>query len=197
MPRLGFSFERLTASFSLSTVAGPVAMAVYLRPLSLSEQQVVDAIELGAEQQCFAGGSLDDIFRALNGSAHPAALHPFGVVAEANVVGFFVLREGPARPDWALQNTITLHSFRISRPFQGRGFGAAALRLAGQWIKAERPAISHLMLTVNADNPDASALYLRCGFHPTGSILQGRIGRERIMICAIDRLGEPLNRAGA
>lgn len=172
-------------------------MAVYLRPLTFWEQHVVDAIELDAEQQRFAGGSIDDIFRTLNASAHPAALHPFCVAADANVVGFFVLREGPALPVWALENTITLHSFRVSRPFQGRGFGAAALRLAGRWIKAERLAISHLMLTVNADNPVASALYLRCGFHPTGRIFQGRIGRERIMTCAIDKIAEPRDGAGA
>lgn len=171
-------------------------MAVYLRPLTFGEQHVVDAIELDAEQQRFAGGALDDIFRALNASAHRAALHPFCLVADQAAVGFFVLREGPARPVWALEKTITLHSFRVSRPFQGHGFGAAALRLAGQWIKLERSAISHLMLSVNADNPDADALYQRCGFHPTGTIFQGRLGRERVMICSIDKLAAPLDTAG-
>ncbi|SFL03332.1 Acetyltransferase (GNAT) family protein [Mesorhizobium albiziae] len=171
-------------------------MAVYLRPLTFSERQVVDAIELDAEQQRFAGGSLDDIFHALDASAHPAALHPFCLVADQAVVGFLVLREGPARPVWALDETITLHSLRVSKPFQRRGFGACALRLAGQWIKAERPTISHVMLTVNADNPDASVLYLRCGFQPTGTIFQGRIGRERVMICAIDKIAEPQDSGG-
>jgi RimJ/RimL family protein N-acetyltransferase len=172
-------------------------MTVYLRALTFSERHVVDAIELDAEQQRFAGGSLNDIFRGLIANAHRAALHPFCLVADPAVVGFFVLRGGPARPVWALDNTITLHSFRVSKPFQGRGFGGAALRLAGQWIKAERPAISHLMLTVNADNPDASALYLRHGFHPTGITFQGRIGPERVMICPIDKIAGPRNSAGA
>lgn len=171
-------------------------MALCLRPLLLSEQHLVDTIELDAEQQRFAGGSLDDIFRVLATSAHRAALHPFCLVADQAVLGFFVLREGPARPVWAWDDTITLHSFRVSKPFQGRGFGAAALHLAGRWIEAERPAISHLMLTVNADNSDASALYLRCGFQPTGAIFQGRIGRERVMVCAIDKIAEPRDSSG-
>lgn len=167
-------------------------MAVYLRRLLFSERHVVDTIELDADQQRFAGGSLDGIFRALNASAHRSAVHPFCLVADEAVVGFFVLREGPARPVWALDNTITLHSFRVSKPFQGCGFGTAAVRLAGQWISTARPVISHLMLTVNADNAGASALYRRCGFHPTGTIFQGRISRERVMICAIDKIvGSP------
>lgn len=171
-------------------------MAVSLRPLTFSQRQVVDTIELDADQQRFAGGSLDEIFHALDVSAHPAALHPFCVVADQAVVGFFVIREGLARPVWALDETITLHSFRVSKPYQGRGFGAAALRLAGQWIKTERPVIAHVMLTVNADNAGASALYMRCGFRPTGIVLQGRIGRERVMMCAVDKLAEPHGIAG-
>lgn len=161
-------------------------MAAYLRPLRFWEQSVVDAIELDAEQQRFAGGSLDDIFRALDDSIYPDLLHPFSFVADGQAVGFFVLREGRALPAWALENTMTLHSFRISKPFQGRGFGTEALGLAGRWISVERPAVTHLMLTVNADNPAASALYLRCRFHPTGTLFQGRIGRERVLICAVD-----------
>jgi hypothetical protein len=37
------------------------------------------------------------------------------------------------------------------------------------------------MLTVDADNPEASGLYLRCGFRATGATFQGRIGREKIL----------------
>lgn len=170
--------------FSLGRCGAP-SMAVHLRPLRFTEQRVVDAIKLDAEQQRFAGGSIDDIFRALNDSKYPDALHPFCLVADQQAVGFLVLREGAARPAWALKNTISLHSFRVSKPFQGRGFGADALRLAGRWISVKRPAVTQMMLTVNADNPAASALYLRCGFQPTGTIFQGRIGRERVLIGAV------------
>jgi hypothetical protein len=37
------------------------------------------------------------------------------------------------------------------------------------------------MLTVSAENPEADALYRRCGFHPTGVTFQGRVGRERVL----------------
>lgn len=163
-------------------------MTIWLKPLALSEQHIVDAIELDADQQRFAGGSIADIFKALRASAFPQFLHPFAVVAGEQIVGFLVLRERDALPTWAHQDSITLHSFRISAPFQHKGFGGTALTLAASWIRTNRPAVSFIMLTVNADNPGADALYLRCGFQPTGAIFQGRIGRERVLRCPVRKL---------
>ncbi|CAI2936489.1 protein of unknown function (plasmid) [Aminobacter niigataensis] len=38
------------------------------------------------------------------------------------------------------------------------------------------------MLSVNAENEPASALYQNCGFCLTGASFSGRIGPERIMV---------------
>ncbi len=163
-------------------------MDVVLKSLPLSEQRLTAVIELDAEQERFAGGNLDDIFLVLQANEHPEALHPFAMVVDGEVIGFYVLREGPTLPVWASEDAVTLHSFRVSRPLQGRGHGTAGLKLAARWIAVNRPKIRQLMLTVNADNPQASALYLRCGFHATGTTFQGRIGREKILACDIERL---------
>ncbi|NGN43509.1 GNAT family N-acetyltransferase [Mesorhizobium sp. CGMCC 1.15528] len=163
-------------------------MNIVLRPLKLSDWHLVASIELDAEQERFAGGDMDAIFLALQTSNFSEALHPFAIVADADVVGFYVLREGPALPAWASKDAVTLHSFRVSRSQQGKGYGTVGLKLAARWIAANRPEIQQLMLTVNADNPDASALYLHCGFRATGVIFKGRIGQERVLACEIDAL---------
>jgi cysteine synthase A len=155
---------------------------IVLKLLDIDDWHLLAAIELDREQEDFAGGSLEKIFRSLQLSQHPDAQHPFAVIVDGTAAGFFVLREGPALPAWAYENAITLHSFRVSRSLQGRGYGTAALDLAARWIKANRPNVRHLMLTVNAENPQAGALYLRCGFRTTAAIFQGRIGRERVLI---------------
>jgi GNAT superfamily N-acetyltransferase len=160
-------------------------MAVFLKALALSQGELVASVVLDPSQERFAGGSVDLIFRTLNECAHPWALHPFAIMQGATALGLVVLREGPARPSWASADAITLHSFRISLPFQGRGHGTRALGLARQWVATERPEIRRLMLTVSAENSKADALYRRCGFHPTGVIFQGRVGRERVLSCAI------------
>lgn len=76
---------------------------------------------------------------------------------------------------------MTLHNFRIGSQFQRKGFGAATVRKAAQWVIENRPAVSQLMLSVNAGNELAAALYRSYGFRLTGATSDGRIGREKIM----------------
>jgi RimJ/RimL family protein N-acetyltransferase len=172
----------------LVSARGGAGVDIVLKLLDVGDWHLVAAIELDREQEDFAGGSLEKIFRSLQLSEHPDDRRPFAVIVNGRTAGFFVLREGPALPEWACENAMTLHSFRVSKSLQGRGYGTAALVLAARWIRANRPNIRHLMLTVNAENPQASSLYLRCGFRTTGVIFQGRIGRERVLACDIDAL---------
>lgn len=163
-------------------------MDIVLKLLDVGDWHLLATIELDREQEDFAGGSLEKIFRVLQLSPHPDAQYPFSVIVDGSTAGFFVLREGLALPAWAYENAMTLHSFRVKKSMQGRGYGTAALVHAARWIRANRPTIRQLMLTVNAENPQASGLYLHCGFRATGVIFQGRIGRERVLACDINAL---------
>ena len=158
---------------------------ISLQTLLLSEHHLVDGFELDDDQERFAGGTIDDIFKALSQDVERDAIHPFAIVVDARSTGFFVLRESPALPIWATEDAMTLHSFRVSRSCQGQGIGRAALRLIVRWIITERPTVVRLMLAVNVNNHRAAAFYERCGFLVSGVELEGRIGRQRVMVLPI------------
>ncbi|MGO4837744.1 GNAT family N-acetyltransferase, partial [Rhizobiaceae sp. 2RAB30] len=91
-------------------------------------------------------------------------------------------------PAWAESGSMTLHNLRIDTRYQGRGYAKAAIRLAAQWIARERPAVTYVMSSVNVANSVAFHLNLACGLTPTGRIVEGRIGHQRIMSGPIERL---------
>jgi cysteine synthase A len=154
--------------------------AVKLAAITAFDQSVVAHLTLQPDQEQFAG-SLDRVFEQLQSSRNPTFKHPFAIVARDQVVGFFVLRERDALPEWAATNVITMHSFRIAQPVQGQGFGKAGTELAVRWIRKQRPGVEHLMLAVNARNSVAKAAYLRCGFVDTGATYSGAIGMQHLL----------------
>lgn len=155
---------------------------LHLRELLLSDEHLVATVYLDEGQREFSGGHTHEIFDRLRSNPYPSALHPFIVIHDESAIGFFVLKEAPALPAWALPDVMTLHNFRVGSQFQRRGFGAATVRKAAQWVADNRPSISQLMLSVNAENEPAFILYQSCGFHPIGTLFEGRIGPERIMV---------------
>lgn len=161
-------------------------MAVSLRPIGLDDQALVAGIAVDPDTEPYSGGPIGDVFEQLGAS--PPRQHAFALVDGDRVVGFIVAREDAALPAWAERGCITLNNLRIDRRLQGRGYGKAAIRLAAQWIARERPAVTHVMSSVNVDNLAAFHLNLACGLVPTGQIVDGRIGRQKIMIAPIQRL---------
>lgn len=162
-------------------------MKVGLRLLQLDEIATGHGIKLDEREEDFAGGSMETVFERLKGASSPHAYHPFLVVAD-EVVGFFMLREGPALPTWAKSNAISLHNFRISTHMQGRGYGAAALVLGARWITVHRSEVSELMLSVNAENTIARSFYTRHGFKDVGVDFEGRLGKELVLSCYVAEL---------
>lgn len=158
-----------------------IHMDLQIRELHLSDEHLVSALGLDQGQKEFSGGPTRELLDRLRSSPHPFAVHPFIVVNHESTIGFFVLREAPALPAWAMAGVMTLHNFRIGTQFQRQGLGSAAVRKAAQWVGDNRPGISRLMLSVNTQNKPAAALYQSCGFSFTGASFEGRIGRERIM----------------
>lgn len=161
-------------------------MAVWLRVLGLEDEAVVAGIAVDPDKAAYAGGSIGDVFDQLRAS--PPRQTPFALADGDSVVGFIVAREEAALPVWADKGCMTLNSLRIDTHLQGRGYGKAAIRLAAQWIARERPAVTHVMSSVNVANLAAFHLNLACGLTPTGRIVEGRIGRQRIMIAPIEHL---------
>jgi RimJ/RimL family protein N-acetyltransferase len=161
-------------------------MAVSLRLLGLDDEAVVADIAVDPDKESYSGGPIGDVFNQLRAS--PPRQIPFALFDGDRIVGFIVAREEAALPVWADEGCMTLNNLRIDTRLQGRGYGKAAIRLAAQWIARERPAVTHVMSSVNVANLAAFNLNVACGLTPTGRVVEGRIGRQRIMIAPIDRL---------
>lgn len=163
-------------------------MAVRLQELALDQRDLLTGIAMDPGEEAFAGGNLDSIFEQMR--TPPQGRIPFALLDGDSVVGFLLAREGAALPDWVGQGRMSLHNLRIDVLARGRGFGQAALRLAGQWIIRKRPAVTHVMSSVNIANTPALRLNLACGFAPTGEMVDGRLGRQIILSVPVARLAE-------
>ena len=165
----------------------PDRAAIALRAVTLLDRGEIRQLRLDPEQEQFAG-SVDAVFDALQESLHPSMEHPFAIVTGTQTVGFFVLREKLALPDWAPRGTVTLHSFRIRPACQGMGYGTAAIALAISWVRPRRRTTSQLMLAVNVRNATARALYLKSGFADTDRIVHGPIGDQHVLAFRLKRI---------
>jgi GNAT superfamily N-acetyltransferase len=154
--------------------------------VTAADRAAIARVLLDPEQEQFAG-SVDTIFDELQGSRHPDLEHPFAIIVRGETVGFFILREKQAVPAWAPQDVVTLHSFRICRGCQGRGYGRAGTALAVAWVRQNRPDVKQLKLAVNMRNGVAKTVYLNCGFIDTGARYRGPIGEQHILSYDISR----------
>ncbi|WOH57628.1 GNAT family N-acetyltransferase [Bradyrhizobium sp. BWC-3-1] len=155
-------------------------MRAALKSLSHFDYAVVAHLKIEPEQEDFVD-SLDLVFSELRNSSWPGLEHAFSMVASDEVVGFFVLREGAALPEWAYPNAMTLHSLCVDRAYQGIGYGRAATKLAARWVSKNRPYVGSLMLGVNVRNETARAVYLKSGFRDTGATHFGPSGTQNIL----------------
>ncbi|MCK1541349.1 GNAT family N-acetyltransferase [Bradyrhizobium sp. 179] len=155
-------------------------MRAALKSLSHFDYAVVAHLKIEPEQEDFVD-SLDLVFSELRSSLWPRLEHAFSVVDRDEVVGFFVLREGAALPEWAPPKVMTLHSLCVDRAYQGNGYGRAAIKLAARWVSTNRPIVNSLMLGVNVRNETARAVYLKSGFRDTGATHFGPSGAQNIL----------------
>lgn len=163
-------------------------MEVSLKPIDPAEIATISGIELSANEEDFAGGSMTAIAERLKARPNSEGCFPFLIMADRKIAGFLMLRSGQALPDWAAPDAVSLHNFRIGRKMQEKGCGTKAVALAAGWIAAHWPQASRLMLSVNVENVVAKKFYLRCGFQETGESHKGRLGLEDILSCRISEL---------
>jgi RimJ/RimL family protein N-acetyltransferase len=161
-------------------------MALKLRKLGIHERDIVSGITMDPGQEGYAGGSIDQVFAGIESS--PEGCHPFALLDAGTPVGFFVLREGASLASWVKKGCISLNNLRIDHQVQGQGHGKLALRLAAQWIRTNRPTVTHVMASVNVKNALAMRFNLASGFVPTGAIVEGRLGPQKVICVPIDRL---------
>ena len=161
-------------------------MALSLRLLGVDDEAVVAGIAADPDKEVYSGGPIGNVFNQLRAS--PPRQFPFALFDGDRIVGFIVAREDAALPVWADKGCMTLNNLRIDARLQGRGYGKAAIRLAAQWIARERPAVTHVMSSVNVANVAAFNLNLSCGLTPTGRVVEGQFGRQRIMIAPVERV---------
>lgn len=181
---LSSSIDQLCGSNSerqcMAALSSDEEHSAALKALSHFDSTTVAHLELEPAQEEFVE-PFDVVFSKLRNSPSPQLEHPFSVVVGNEVVGFFVLHEKAALPDWAPPGVITLHNLRIGRSYQGQGYGKLATRLAAQWILENRPCINRLMLAVNVRNVTARQLYLSSGFLGTGAVNCGPVGPQNIL----------------
>jgi diamine N-acetyltransferase len=93
---------------------------------------------------------------------------PFAFAVDAELVGFSSLAYTPgSRDDYWICH------FFIDQRFQGRGYGAEALRALLDAVRDGQPPCAIVHLTVHPENLGAQRLYIRAGFQPTGAQRDG------------------------
>ena len=161
-------------------------MVLVLRKIGVSERRVVEGIDMDPEQEAYAGGSIGEVFAKIGKS--PEGCHLFALMCDDIAVGFVVAREGTAAPTWVRRGCISLHNLRIDSRMRGRGFGKSAIRLAAQWIRANRPEVVRVLASVNNNNALAMRFNLARGFTPTGATVDGSLGPQTILAASVDTL---------
>jgi len=123
------------------------------------------------------GGSFDSSIDACT-AGDAALIRGLVILAGRTPIGMVLLKRPPLSPDWASEETVTLHGLKIDRRWQGMGYGRAALAKTIERAKAIWPSAKTLALTVDAENVAARALYRQCGQREVGVPTPGRIGLE-------------------
>ena len=77
--------------------------------------------------------------------------------------------------------TASIHGLKIAAPWQGRGWGHLAFRLAIDQLQRSWPEIETLKLSVDAENTAAIAVYRTFGMNDSGPVFQGPNGLEHRM----------------
>ncbi len=114
----------------------------------------------------------------------PPGQDAWGVLDAAGaVVGFLVIdRDYPAAHPFAQAGEHGLRSVLIDAARQGTGLGKAAMAGLRGLMTRHYPGVPGLVLTVNAANPAARAVYLKAGFTDTGEVwLGGRAGPQHVL----------------
>jgi len=139
-----------------------------LTELTSSEITVLEQLEI-SEWQEIKGGSFAESLEAWRSSPKDQILG-FSFLLEDQPVGMTLFRRPPLSPSWASASAATIHGLKISTRWQRKGLGHIAFELAVSHLKKEWPSRNALMLSVDADNAAALAVYRAFGMVDGGPI---------------------------
>ncbi|MCX5233569.1 GNAT family N-acetyltransferase [Streptomyces sp. NBC_00233] len=147
-------------------VDGLVTMIVSLREITDDNRNAALALGVAAQQERFVGSVRDALADA---AAYPHARPWYrAVYADDELVGFVMLSWNvePQPPDvigpWFLWKLL------VDRGYQGRGYGAEAVRQVAHLVRAE--GASELLTSYVPLDGGPAGFYQRLGFVPTGDL---------------------------
>ncbi len=148
---------------------------VTLREIKDANRSEVVRLSVGPGQSQFVDGVAASLEEA---EAKPDACPWFrAIYADETPVGFVMIADGvPAgHPefDWPYY----LWRLLIDAGHQRRGYGATALDLVVGYVRG-RPGAAELVTSVVSGDGSPAPFYERCGFHPTGAMLD----REHVYV---------------
>ena len=153
-------------------------------PVNASLRAALLALTVSDEQYAFVGR----IAASLADAAVCEGSEAMAILRNGEPIGFYRLEQhARSIADMPFDHTtIGLRSFFIDSRWQGQGLGTLALVAVLRDVVQRRPAARAMVLTVNARNTPALALYRRAGFRETGGLYHGgRSGPQHVMLCAL------------
>lgn len=147
-----------------------------LRAISADNAAAVRSLEVRPEQRSFVSPNAESLTEAET-QTHAV---PFAIYSDGDLVGFLMLYDDGALP------MIGLWRLMIAQEFQGRGFGAAAVRAVIDYAR-QRETVMELVVGALPGEHGPSGFYEAMGFVATGEVRDDGDVRYRL----------PLGRAGA
>lgn len=129
----------------------------------ITEENFIDAfnLKLAPGQEAFVSHPVRSLAQAY---VYRDQCQPFGIYADEKMVGYVMVIYDYDVPEYDIWHMM------IDEAEQGKGYGSAALALVLDYIKAKPFGSSdRVALTCNKENENASALYRKLGFVPTGA----------------------------
>ena len=152
---------------------------------SADKLSALGGLSVSARQEVF-GGSFGESLTAWHAGPAEHVLG-LGFSYAGQAVGMTLFKRPPLSPDWVPADAASIHGLKIATPWQGRGWGHSAFRLAVGRMSAVWPTVNRLVLSVDADNVAATAVYRRFGMADWGARFEGRVGPEYRFEVALTR----------
>jgi diamine N-acetyltransferase len=138
---------------------------VSLRPITDSNREAVEALEVSQQQQNFVSNAADSILEAA-GEPDGRALY-WAIYADETPVGFAMISDDVGGPGYFPQY---LWKLFIDRRYQGRGYGTATLDLVADYFR-RRPEVEIMRTSCGQGEGSPLGFYERYGFEQTGEIV--------------------------
>lgn len=138
---------------------------VSLRPITESNREAVEALEVSPGQELFVSNVADSLLEA---AAEPdgRALY-WAVYADETLVGFVMISDEVGSPDYIPHY---LWKLFIDERYQRQGFGTATLDLIVEYFRG-RPGVEILSTSAGQGDGSPITFYERYGFERTGEIV--------------------------